>query len=271
LRRHLRFGPLVALAAALVLVGGGRAQAQVPTSLSVYLSRPQSQTTVFTGTVTETFESLATGNRTTNFSSSIGTYQLGASNPFNIQNDNQYGSGTGRYMAFGAQSGTSAPITLLFSAPQAYFGFSWNAGDQWNGMTFYSGATMIGRFSTATLTSLLSQPTVRAIDNTIYNSSEYYGKPNNTTQNASEPYAFVNFIATGGTFTRIVFDNSGQTGTGFESDNHTIRAASPTPDSSFVYVTAVATAPEPVSASLLLLGSVPLLALRRRSARRAAV
>lgn len=251
-------------AALLILAAGGRAHAQAPASLAVYLSRPQSQTTIFTDTITETFESLDTGNHTTDYSSAIGIYDIGNGNPFNIQDDNQYGSGTGKYMTFGAQSGTSEPITLTFNSPQAYFGFSWNAGDQWNGLTFYNGSARIGHFSTSTLTDLLGRPTVRAIDNTVYNSSEYYGKPGNTSQNPGEPYAFVNFIATGGTFTRIIFDNSGLTATGFESDNHTIRATTPTPDNSFVFVTAVASAPEPISLSFLMLGTVPFLAARRR-------
>ena len=253
-------------------------------SLAIYLSKPQSQTTIYDLTTVETFESLATGNRTTDFSSAIGTYTLSASNPFNIQADNQYGAGTGQYMAIGAQSGTTTPITLTFAAPQAYFGFSWNAGDNSNGLTFYNGATSLGRFSTATLTTLLSRPTVTAIDGTNYASSEYYGKSGTgatktARTNNGEPYAFLNFIATGETFDRVVFDNSNSKGSGFESDNHTIRTdAPPTLDQKSVFAasltngtTTIATAaPEP-AALVYLLPFIPFTgavgALRRRKRR----
>ena len=66
-------------------------------TINTYLSAPKVQGTIFSGVMIETFESLATGNRITNFASIIGTYQLSAANPFNIQADNQYGSGTGNY------------------------------------------------------------------------------------------------------------------------------------------------------------------------------
>jgi len=229
---------------------------QADTVLAVYLSKPASQTTLFNNTSTETFESLPTGNRTTNFSSAIGTYQLSVTNPFNIQADNLFGAGTGQYMAFGDQTGTSTPITLLFNTPQQYFGFSWSAGDAFNGLTFFNGSTRIGRFSMATSISELAVPTVTALDHTVYNASQYFGQPS-TGLNGGQPYAFVNFIASGGSFDKIIFDNSGQTDTGFESDNHTIRASAPAPDASFVFVTRVG-ASEPISGRLVLLGLLPL-------------
>lgn len=221
--------------------------------ISLYLSAPKTQSTIFTSTTVETFDATA-GHYTSNFSSVIGTYTLSSTNAFNILADNQYGSGTGQYMAFGAQSGTSGPITLTFSAPQSYFGFSWNAGDNNNGIAIYNGATLLRRFSTATIRTMLSGPTVTAIDSTVYNSSQYFGKPPAGTSNSGEPYAFLNFIASGGTFTSIVFDNSGSTGSGFETDNHTIRASSVTPNGSFVFVST--SAPEPATWVLASLGMI---------------
>ncbi len=75
---------------------------------------------------------------------------------------------------------------------------------------------------------------VTAVNGTQYSSATYYGQPI-TGQDAAEPFSFVNFFDTVGTFDTVVFDNSNTTGTGFESDNHTVFDAS-TPDPSFVYV-----------------------------------
>lgn len=235
-------------------------------TIDIYLSAPASQQTIYGSTTTETFDTpgtgpdtLALGNRTTDFHSIIGTYQLSPSNPFNIQADNQYGTGTGNYMAIGAQSGTSAPFTLQLNSPQKYFGFSWNAGDNNNGLTFYNGSTQLVRFSSQTIQTLLSAPTVTALDGTVYFSSQYKGKPPSGAQNSTENYAFLNFVVTSGTFDRIVFDNSGLTSSGFESDNHTITAISVVPNPKFVYAGSfttppgqVGTTPEPGALPLML-------------------
>ena len=214
-------------------------------SISTYLSAPSSQSTIFAGTTTETFESLSPGIRTTDFVSVIGTYKLNATNRVSIQADNQYGSGTGNYMALGAQSGSSAPITLLLSSPASYFGFSWNAGDPNNGLSFYNGNTLVAKFSSSSVQNILSKPTVTALGGAVYNSSKYRGKPPTGSQNAGENYAFINFIATGGSFDRLVFDNSGSSGTGFESDNHTVLSLGPRAHSTFVLVGDISVAPEP--------------------------
>ncbi len=242
-------------------------------SIGVYLSKPQSQTTTYSETVVETFESLSTGQRTTNYASAIGTYNFSSSIPVSVQADNQFGMGTGQYIALGAQSSSSAPFSVTFATAQSYFGFSWSAGDSSNGLTFYNGSTNLGRFSTALITSMLSQSQVSAVDGTTYNSADYKGKPGSVTsiidsnrQNSAEPYAFLNFIGSGGMmFDRVVFDNSGSTSSGFESDNHTIRTSAPTVDQKSVFVGGVG-APEP-GAFALALPFLPLLgvkALRRR-------
>ena len=214
-------------------------------SISIYLSAPKSQSTIYSNTTVETFNSLSPGNRTTDYNSAIGIYHLSPTNPFNIQADNQYGSGTGNYVALGAQSGTSAPFTLNLTSPATYFGLSWNAGDNNNGLSFYNGTILVGQFISSSIQTKLSGTTVTALDNTVYTSSSYRGKPPAGTQNAGENYAFINFIATGGTFDSVVFSNSGSIGTGFESDNHTVLGTPISPDGKFVFVKNVSAVPEP--------------------------
>ena len=125
-------------------------------------------------------------------------------------------------MSFGAQSGTSAPITINLNGNYNYFGFWFSAGDANNGITLYSNGTEFARFSTANIVSLLAQTQVMAINGTLYNSSAYFGNPNGTNLDTGEPFAYVEIVSSSGTFNQIVLDNSGTTGTGFEQDNETV-------------------------------------------------
>ena len=237
-------------------------------SFDVYLSAPGSQSTIYTNTLTETFSEFNPGVYTSNLVGTIGTYQLSSSTKLAIMANDQYGSGTGNYAALGAQSGSASPVTLLLNSPQSYFGLSWNAGDQNNTLSFYNGSQLVGLYSTASVLNLLKNTTVTALNGQTYQSSAYYGQPG-THQDAGEPFAFINFTYTAGTFDRVVFGNSNTTGTGFESDNHTIRTNAPAPDSSFVSVGSAAT-PEPGATALLIgLGlSGATLAIRRRKPRK---
>jgi hypothetical protein len=217
--------------------------------IDVYLSAPKSQATVFTNTLTETFEGFTAGIHTTSMVATIGTYQLSTTTKLAVLADDQYGTGTGQYVSLGAQSGTSAPVTLQLSSAQSYFGFSWNAGDANNEISFYNSGQRVGYYATSQVIGLLSHTTVTTLDGQTYQSSAYYGKPT-TGVNSGEPYAFLNFIYTGGAFDKIVFSNSNSIGTGFESDNHTIRTVAPTAPGSFVHAGNAST-PEPGTLTLL--------------------
>ncbi len=240
------------------------APAQAQITISAYLSAPNTQTVPgsITGAVSETFNAQPTGSHEYTeeapFVSAVGNY----SGRFAVVNDDSYGTGTGNYFAIGAQSGSSAPVTLTFATPVRYFGMSYNAGDPNNGFSFYdANDNFVGRYSTATLISVLhaGEGTVTALDNSIYETSKYYGKPNgagpggnNTGQNAGEPYAFLNFFVDGGGVSKIVFDNSGNQGSGFESDNHTLSLLAQTPvGQPFVFVGTTGVAPEPGTVALL--------------------
>ena len=247
----------------------GTQPAYAGSGIDVYLSAPRAQGTIYSNTTVETFSGFAVGTYTTPLVSVLGTYQLSATSKLAVQADDQYGTGTGNYVALGAQTGSAVPVTLKLTATQSYFGMSWNAGDRNNELTFYNGSKLVGYYSTAQITNLLSNPTVTTVDGRTYQSSAYNGQPS-TLANAGEPYAFINFIFKTGSFDKIVFGNSNTTATGFESDNHTIRVTAPVPDGSFVYA-GVASVPEPGSVGLMagvgLCSSVLVLRRRRKRVR----
>lgn len=257
---------LALAAAALFLAVDGRAA-----SISVYLSAPGSEVSGFNGALVETFDSLATGNRTTDYVSTIGTYALSGNSTFNIQAANQYnGVGGSRYMTFGAQSGTSTPVTLNLNNNYQYFGFFWGAGDVNNGLSFYNGNTLLASYSTADIITLLSPKSgqVTALNGNLYNNSLYYGNPDPgfSGQNSNEPYAFISFVLNGATFNRIVFNNNNSTGTGFETDNHTVLLTAPVIPQTSVLVRNVPAVPEP--STIVLCGAGLALAAISRLRRR---
>jgi hypothetical protein len=240
--------------------------------LDLYISAPDVQTTFITsGATTVTFNSLSTGNRTTDYSSAIGTYDLSGSRPFNIQAANQFGGANGsRYMAFGAQSGSSGPIPLQLSTPRTYFGFWLSAVDQYAGISFYSGSIFLGRFSSSVLATALSPVagTVTSINGTVYNNSDYYGNPNNN-QNTGEIYTYVHVVAQGtATFDRLVFDNSGTIATGFETDNHTVYTGNLVIPGTEVLIGTMTDAAEPGTMGCALIAFSLLLGARGRWKRR---
>ncbi len=222
-------------------------------SIQFYIAAPGSETSAYqsvVGASTENFNSLPTGNDTTAYSSSIGTFQFSPTTPLNVSTADQFGgaAGTGKYIALGSQSGTTAPVTINLTTAANYLGFWWSAGDANNGISFYDGNTLLYRFSASQITSFLTPTsgTTTAANGTVYNNSSYYGNPNAAFlgQNSSEAYAYIDIVTTGVTFDKIVLDNSGTTGTGFESDNYTVYNGTVTlPGDSLI--TSVAVVPEP--------------------------
>jgi hypothetical protein len=232
-------------------------------SISLSISAPGEQATFVGSALTETFNSPALGIRTTSFNAAIGVYQLNTNSALAILAANQYGGANGsNYVSLGAQSATYTPVSLQLNASYNYFGFWWSAGDRNNGLSLYDGDQFLARISTADITNRLSPTTgqVQAVNGSFYNNSLFYGNPNDLTQNTGEPYAYVSLIATGVTFNRIVFDNSGTTGTGFESDNHSVYFGSISVPGTSVLISYTPTAvPEPATfalcgAALLALG-----------------
>lgn len=193
------------------------------------------QSTVAGATNIVNFNALPTG--AFSGSTSIGTYSPGGSI---VAPGDEFSGDASNYLSVGAQSGTTS-YTLTFNSAQTYFGLLWNALDSENSLTLYNGSTALMTLNSSNFSSL---------------SSLYKGNPSSAFhgQDSGEDFFFLNILGTSGTtFTSVVFSNSG-TGTGFESDNHTILAS---------------TVPEPSTYGMLFAGLSALgIAARRRSARK---
>lgn len=171
------------------------------------------QSTTVANVTTVDFNSLIPGALGT-YVSPIGTYSTGAE----IVAPNAFGgSNQTRYISVGAQSGTTT-YSLTFNSLQSFFGLYWAAGDAQNSLEFFNGATLLATFTTSQVNAGLS--------------SAYNGNPN-TGQDLTEKFVYLDFTsnALGTNFNRVVFLNNG-TGTGFETDNHSILASAGVPEPS---------------------------------------
>ncbi len=239
-------------------------------SLNIYLSSPGGQSTYISGATTETFDTLPLGIQSSPYVSAVGTYEFSSTSHFGVVAADQYGGANGSdYVALGAESRSSTPVDLNLTRAANYFGFWWSAGDVNNGISFYYNTTLLTRITTATIVSLLSahNGSVTAVNGATYSKSSYYGNPNNRLD-ANEPFAYVDVFAGGTEFNRIVFDNSGSSGSGFESDNHSVYFGAAGPNGASVFVENVpavaVNGPEPGSLLLSVLGVVGLAAMVAR-------
>lgn len=171
----------------------------------------------------QTFDGLATGYNAAGFAWNNETTNVGSYQNTLIFNADQYGGAGGTKQYFDVDASRSkngqTVSTLKFTEAQSYFGLWWSAGDSTNAMKFYSNGNLVQTMTTADVKNYISK---------LANKSDYYGNPNSAFagKNTGEPYAFINFYYDGGTFDEIQFTNlkpdGTLSGTGFESDNHTV-------------------------------------------------
>jgi len=222
-------------------------------TLTAYLSAPGEVATQINGATTETFDEVplvGNQNNSNTLSSVIGTY-VGNSTRIPIIAADQYGGANGsQYMYVGTRTGgDSTSVTLTLDHSADYFGFWWSAGDPANEIQVYSNSTLVATFTTASLTSFLSTPTVTALNGTNYVSANYYGNPNAgqfNGQDSAEPFAYVDLVANGFNFNKLVLTNDASSG--FENDNNSVYDGSlniPRDYASFVKVEDITVAPEP--------------------------
>jgi hypothetical protein len=164
----------------------------------------------------------------------------------------QYGGagGTGKYAS--ASSGTSYNVALTSTLTTGinYFGFWLSALDGGNQVGFYKNNVLLYTFLPSTLIAAVGA---------CNSSNAYCGNPNSQFAglNTNEPYAFVNFVDTNGTFDSVRFVQG--TGGGYESDNHTIGFVTSQSGTGIGV-------PEPTSLALLAVALAGLTAVGRRRA-----
>lgn len=252
--RLVRFPVIAALALAPVISNG-----QILVS---YAEAPGEYHSTLLYTVSYGFDDRDPGNYS-NVDTAVGTYDTITINPVD-----QYG-GAGNpsgsnYVVQGANGVNATELSLNDSV--GYFGLWWSAGDNQNVLEFYSDSTLVARFTTDSLL------------NAITSRGGYNGNPATGSlggANSGEPYAFVNFFGEENTtWNRIVFSNT--SGSGFESDNHTIRdktwggyteeVGKPLPGHLVARVsgTEITVIPEASTAALGALASLGLLIRRRK-------
>ena len=244
--------PIVAASCALVALTTAAARADV---FVLNFEEPgvQNSTATFSVKAVETFDDLKPGyyqSITSDFAAQTGgaisgvyTPTEGNSKGVQINAAGQYGAagGTGTYpVAF-----PNSSYTLSLSAdpkldPKGinYFGYWLSALDKGNIVTFYNNGVPVGQVTPGQVSAITQ------LD------KSYYGNPNAPFKgkDKGEPFAFINFYDTTGTFNQVTFSER-NFGGGYESDNHTVgyyTQTSPIPT--------VPAVPEPSTWALMALG-----------------
>ena len=198
-------------ALAAVLLTGVAARADV---FDLHYEAPgvQNSTATFSQVGVETFDNLSAGMHSSfaaNFGDTGITGTYSGPNGVQINSADQYGGagGTGNYgVAF-----TKDPYTLTLNHNVNYFGYWLSALDPGNVVTFYNNGVQVGQVAPDQIAAVTSL------------NKAYYGNPNPNFkgQDSGEPFAFVNFYDTTGTFNEVRFSEV-NSGGGYESDNHTV-------------------------------------------------
>jgi hypothetical protein len=218
----------------------------------------QNTTATFSTGGVETFDKMAVhgypASFSTNFGTSgtgstiTGTYAADAGKGVQINSADQYGGagGKGNY----AVAFTNTPYSLTLNSDIKggvnYFGYWLSALDKGNFVTFYGDKGQ-------KLFTFDPKDVINAV-NMAAKPTLYYGNPNSAYRpDSSEPFIFVNFFDTTGSFSKVSFSEVNNGG-GYESDNHTIGHYATMGQGTNVSLKFSAAAPEPATWAMMLLG-----------------
>ena len=232
----------------------------------------QNTTATFTVGGVETFNSdpvhaypstLTTSFGTSGPGSTISGVYSSQGKGIQINSADQYGGagGTGNYIVAFPNTPYSLKLSTDVAGGVNYFGYWLSALDPGNRVTFSDA-------NNHTLFTFDPQDVINAIK-TSTTSSSYYGNPtgNFIGQDGGEPFVFVNFFDTTGSFGKVSFSEVNYGG-GYESDNHTVGHYLTMGQGTTVPLKLSSSAPEPESWTLMILGvgAVGAVLRRRRQA-----
>lgn len=203
------------LAAATFAAAGLTGAAQADTFNVTYENAGvQNSTADFSSVGVETFDLRGLGGGQS-FATDFGTGGVisGTYTGVDILSADQYGGagGSGNYASTFSTAGYSLNLTTSDPAGINYFGFWLSALDSGNTLTFSKAGTTLFTFDPTNVLNLVgSKPA-------------FFGNPNApfTGNNGGQPYVFLNFYNTNGTFDKVTFSENPTVG-GYESDNHTV-------------------------------------------------
>jgi hypothetical protein len=220
----------------------------------------QNTTATFSTEGVETFNKLPAQSYpqsiTTNFGTSgagstiTGTYTAGDGKGIQINSADQFGGagGKGNYIVAFPNTPYSLTLNSDIKGGVNYFGYWLSALDKGNFVTFYGA-------NGQTLFTFNPQDVINAV-NLSAKPSLYYGNPNSNFkgQDGGEPFIFVNFFDTTGSFSKISFSEQ-NFGGGYESDNHTVGHYETMGQGTVITLTnSVSGVPEPSTWAMMLLG-----------------
>lgn len=164
----------------------------------------------------ENFDSQPVNETGTTFTTDFNTGNVitGTYTDVQIYPAGEYGGagGTGNFADTHSTAGYSLALSTTLPSGINYFGFWLSALDEGNLLTFYENGTEVYQFTPADLISLIGNCP-----------NAYCGNPSGTFagQDSDQPYVFLNFFDTTGSFNEIVFSENPEVG-GYESDNQTV-------------------------------------------------
>lgn len=228
----------------------------------------QSTTATFSAGGVETFNNVPAQTYPQSFSTDFGTssaitgtYKSESGSGVQINSADQYGGagGTGNYIVSFPSTPYSLTLSSNIKGGVNYFGYWLSALDPGNSVTFYGD-------NGQKLFTFNPQDVITAI-NKSSDPSLYYGNPNSTFkgQDSGEPFVFVNFFDTNGTFSKIEFSEVNYGG-GYESDNHTVGHYLTYGTGTVVPLTLSTGVPEPSTWAMMLLGFLGLGFMGRKQA-----